>query len=87
MAARAAELDAKRKLAEEVMGFHIDSSTTVRDFVTENDEINAQLNTYLLGSYVKSTKYDSDGTATVVVEMPAMQVWEVVHAYIKIKRT
>lgn len=87
MAARAAELDAKRKLAEEVMGFHIDSSTTVRDFVTENDEINAQLNTYLLGSYVKSTRYDSDGTATVVVEMPAMQVWEVVHTYIKIKRS
>ncbi|MBX3396933.1 MAG: LPP20 family lipoprotein [Phycisphaerae bacterium] len=87
MAARAAELDAKRKLAEEVMGFRIDSSTTVRDFVTEHDEINARLNTYLQGSYVKSTRYDSDGTSYVVVEMPAMQVWEVVHTYIKIKRT
>ncbi len=85
MAARAAELDAKRRLAEEVMGFQIDSSTTVRDFVTEHDEINTQLQGYIVGSYVKSTSYDSDGTATVVVEMPAMQVWEIVHTYIRIQ--
>lgn len=86
MAARAAELDAKRRLAENVMGFRIDSSTMVRDFATEYDEINTRLNTFIQGSYVKSTRYDSEGTATVVVEMPAMQVWEVVHTYIRIKR-
>jgi hypothetical protein len=86
MAARAAELDAKRRLAEELMGFRIDSSTTVRDFVTEHDEINTQLNSFLLGSYVKSTSYDSDGTATVVVEMSppqVMEVWEVIHSYVR----
>lgn len=87
MAARAAELDAKRRLAEEVMGFAIDSNTTVRDFVTEHDEINTRLNTFMVGSYVKSTSYASDGTATVEVEMPAMQIWEVVHAYIRLERT
>lgn len=87
MAARAAELDAKRRLAEEVMGLRIDSSTTVRDFVTENDEINTRLNTVLVGSYVKSTRYDSEGMATVVVEMPAMQIWEVVHTYMRIERS
>ncbi len=86
MAARAAELDAKRRLAEEVMGFQIDSSTTVRDFVTERDEINTQLMGYIQGAYVKSTKYDSEGTATVVVEMPAMQIWEIIHTYIRVKR-
>lgn len=85
MAARAAELDAKRRLAEEVMGFQIDSSTTVRDFVTEHDEINTQLQGYIVGSYVKSTSYDGDGTATVVVEMPAMQVWEIIHTYIRVR--
>jgi len=85
MAARAAELDAKRRLAEEVMGFAIDSNTTVRDFVTEHDEINTQLNTFMIGSYVKSTTYNSEGTATVVVEMPAMPIWEVVHTYIRIR--
>ncbi len=86
MAARAAELDAKRRLAEEIMGFQIDSSTTVRDFVTERDEINAQLNTHIQGAYVKSTDYDSEGTATVVVEIPAMQIWDVVHTYVVVKR-
>lgn len=87
MAARAAELDAKRKLAEEVMGFQINSETSVRDYVTESDEIHARLNTFLTGAYVKSTRYDNDGTATVVVEMPAMQVWDVVHMYLKLKRS
>lgn len=86
MAARAAELDAKRKLGERVMGLAIESSTTVRDFVTQHDEINTQLNAYITGSYVKSTTYDDAGTATVTVEMPAMQVWEVVHAYIRVVR-
>jgi hypothetical protein len=83
MAARAAELDAKRKLGEQVMGLAIESSTTVRDFVAQHDEINTQLNAYLTGSYVKSTSYDPDGTATVTVEMPAMPVWEVIHTYIR----
>ena len=86
MAARAAELDAKRRLGEQVMGFRIDSSTTVRDFVTERDEIETQLDAYIQGAYVKHTSYDSEGTATVTVEMPAMQVWEVVHTYIQYKK-
>lgn len=86
MAARAAELDAKRKLGEQVMGFKIDSSTTVRDFVAETDEINTQLDAYIQGAYVKHTSYDAEGTATVTVEMPAMQVWEVVHTYIRYKK-
>lgn len=86
MAARAAELDAKRKLAEQVMGFKIDSSTTVKDFVAQMDQINAELNGYIQGAYVKNTSYDSDGTATVTVEMPAMQVWEVVHTYQRYKQ-
>ncbi len=86
MAARAAELDAKRKLGERVMGFMIDSSTSVRDFVTQHDEINTQLAGFMTGAYVKNTSYDSDGTATVVVEMPAMPVWEALHVYIRMAR-
>ena len=86
MAARAAELDAKRKLGEQVMGFKIDSSTTVRDFVAERDEIDTQLDAFIQGAYVKHTSYDSEGAATVTVEMPAMQLWEVVHTYIQYKK-
>jgi hypothetical protein len=83
MAARAAEVVAKRNLAERVMGFQIDSNTTVKDFVAEHDEINTQLNAYMTGAHVTSTKFDNEGTATVTVEMPAMQVWEIVHTYIR----
>lgn len=86
MAARAAELDAKRRLAERVMGFAVDSNTTVKDFVAQHDEINSQLNAYMTGSHVISTKFDGEGTATVTVEMPAMQVWEVVHTYIRFSK-
>ena len=86
MAARAAELDAKRRLAEEVMGFKIDSTTHVKDFVAEHDEINTQLDAYITGAYVTKTSYDSEGTATVTVEMPAMQIWEIVHTYIKFEK-
>jgi hypothetical protein len=85
MAARAAELDAKRRLGEQVMGFQINSSTVVKDFVTEHDDIQTQLDAALVGAYVKNTRYDADGTATVVVEMPAMPIWEIVHTYIRIK--
>ena len=83
MAARAAELDAKRKLGERVMGFMIDSSTSVKDFITAHDQIGTQLNGYMTGAHVVSTKFDDVGTATVTVEMPAMQVWEVVHTCIR----
>lgn len=85
MAARAAELDAKRRLAEEIMGLQIDSNTMVRDFVTEHDEINTQVDTVLVNSYVKSTNWDSEGTATVVVEIPGMQVWQVVNTYVLVR--
>ena len=46
-AARAAELDAKRRLVEQVYGLSLSSTTTVRDFVTENDEIETQVNALL----------------------------------------
>ncbi len=41
MARRAAEMDAYRKLAEQINGLRIDSRTYVRDFVTESDQIRA----------------------------------------------
>ncbi|MBI5764821.1 MAG: hypothetical protein HZA51_14995 [Planctomycetes bacterium] len=86
MAARAAELDAKRRLGEQVMGFAIDSKTTVRDFVTQHDEINTQIMSYMTDARVVETKFDGEGTATVRVEIPAMKVWEIVHTSIKVSK-
>ncbi len=76
--ARAAELDAKRKLVERVYGMRIASDTLVKDFVTQYDEINAQINTVLAGSMVDKTEF-GDGVCRVTVSIPGMEVWRVVH--------
>ena len=78
MAARAAELDAKRKLAEHIHGLVIVSETTVRDFITEHDDIATHMNAILIGSLVEKTEFDAE-TARVTVSIPGIQIWEIVH--------
>ncbi len=84
-AARAAELDAKRKLTEQVYGLMIDSNTTVRDFVTERDEIRSQVAAVLYGSYVESTRVNDDGTVEVTVAMPSAQVWSIIYKELRVQ--
>lgn len=78
-AARAAELDAKRRLVEQVYGLSISSTTTVRDFVTENDEIETQVDAMLAGAVAGRTVFDGN-IATVKVSLAATDVWSVVHS-------
>ena len=82
-AARAAELDAKRRLAENVYGLRISSDTLVRDFVTEYDEITSQVDAVLIGAMVEKTEWGG-GTARVTVSLPGMEVWSVFHQQIQI---
>lgn len=77
-AARAAEMDARRKLAEQVFGLQIQSNTLVRDFVTQYDEINSQLNAVIIGAVADPPVF-ANGVATVTVSLPAIDVWRVVH--------
>ena len=83
MAYRAAELDARRKLAEEIDGLMINSETSVRDFVAENDEIETSMLTYQQGARrVKgSEKIMEDGTVEVTVEIDTEPLWNVVLFY------
>ena len=83
MAARAAQLDALRKLAEQVYGLEIRSATTVRDFVTEHDEIATQVEAVLRGAVADSATFEGQ-IATVRVSIPAADVWSVVHQHIVI---
>lgn len=71
MAIRAAELDARRKLAEELDGLHITSNTTVRDFVAQKDDIRTSMLTFQQGAKVVegSEKVAPDGTVEVTVEI------------------
>ncbi|MGB2984566.1 MAG: hypothetical protein WBE26_01675 [Phycisphaerae bacterium] len=77
-AARAAELDAMRKLAEQVYGLTISSNTTVRDFVTDNDRIATQVEAVLAAAVTEEPVFSGD-IASVTVSMPVADVWSVVH--------
>jgi len=85
MALRAAELDARRKLAEQIDGLMITSNTSVRDFVAENDEIRTSMLTYQVGAKVieSSKKISEDGTAECVVEIDLKPLWNMVLYYQK----
>ncbi|MCC6358863.1 MAG: LPP20 family lipoprotein [Phycisphaerales bacterium] len=77
-AARAAEMDARRKLAERIAGLQLKSETLVKDFVTEHDAIASQVDAVIVESEVVSTRFE-DGTAVVVVRVPGMRVWATVN--------
>jgi hypothetical protein len=85
MAQRAAELDGRRKLAEELNGLHITSETTVRDFVAQNDEIRTGMLAFQQGGRVVegSTKYMEDGTVQVTVELDPQPLADMVISYTK----
>lgn len=69
LAARAAQADAMRNLVQEIQGAQIDSQTTVKDFVTENDQVNVQVNSFLRGARVIDKREMPDGAVEVEMEV------------------
>lgn len=69
MAERAAKIDAMRNLLEQAYGVVIKSRTTVRDFITQNDTIRAKVEAYIKGARVTDTKYLSDGSVEIEMEV------------------
>lgn len=65
LAKRAAEADCYRKLAEAVYGIHINSTTTVRDFVTESDQIKGSVDAFVRGVRLGEARYWEDGVCEV----------------------
>lgn len=70
MALRAAQLDAYRNLLEVVNGVRVTASTTVRDYATESDEINTQVEGMVRGAQPVKRDYLSDGTVEVTLRVP-----------------
>ena len=68
-AMRAAEVDAYRKLAEQVHGFNIDGRTTVADFVAQNDAIRAWVEALVRGARIVSNEPVEDGNYKATVEL------------------
>ncbi|MBU1184081.1 MAG: LPP20 family lipoprotein [Proteobacteria bacterium] len=69
-ALRAAQVDAYRNLLEVINGVRVDSTTVIRDFMTESDVINTQVQGMVKGAKVIKQEYMSDGTVEVTVRMP-----------------
>ena len=75
MAKRAAEIDAYRRLAGRMMGVKIDSTTTVRDFALEHDEILASLSQVLKAAKPTGIKYNkSNGSCEVTMEIKTQDI-------------
>lgn len=83
MAKRAAELDAYRKLGEQIRGLRVDSRTYVKDFVTESDVITTDLQAYLRGVVFTRYQFISDG----IVEAEAAVKLSQIVTYLRELRT
>lgn len=81
MAERAAKVDGMRNLAEMVYGVAINSTTTVRDFVTSNDTVRADVSTFLAGARASEPRFLPDGSCEVTVEIALDGLWNVVRKY------
>ena len=73
-AARAAEMDAKRKLAERIAGLRLRGDTTVRDFLTAHDTVDTLVQAFIANAEVLKTEITGE-TAHVTVGVPGMQVF------------
>lgn len=84
MAYRAAELDARRKLAEKLDGLMITSNSSVRDFVAQSDTIETKMLTYQQGAHVvEGSQKIEDGIAEVTVEIELKPLWRIIVFYRK----
>ncbi|MEK6797831.1 MAG: hypothetical protein AABZ12_02570 [Planctomycetota bacterium] len=75
MAERAGEVDAMRKLLEQIKGLRLTSDTLVRDFITESDEISTQAQGIVIGARrVGKYLHEDELIAEVTMEVPVEQV-------------
>lgn len=70
MAKRAAMVDGYRKLAEVVEGVTIDAQTSVRNFETESDEIQAEVRGLIKGAQATEENITSDNVYEVRLVLP-----------------
>jgi hypothetical protein len=68
-ALRAAEMDAYKQLAKTVIGFKIDSNTSVRDYILQSDDIRARMMAAIYGAELVSYRWDEDGDAYVKMRL------------------
>ena len=68
-ALRAAELDAYKQLAKTIIGFKIDSNTSVKDFILQSDSIRAKMMAAIYGAELVGYRWDENGDAYVKMRL------------------
>lgn len=82
LAERAAKVDAVRNLLEHVQGLEIQSGTTVRDFVAEQDHVLTHLRGVLTGAVADDPEWGG-AVVRVRVSIPAAEVWATVNDHLR----
>jgi len=85
MAKRAAELDARRKLSEQVQGLLLTSDTSVKNFMAQSDTVRSRMQDYQLGAKLIDAEV-KDGKATAEVELDLKPIWQMWIIHIKSRR-
>ncbi len=84
-AERAARVDAMRRLGERIKGVQIDAKTHIKDFMTESDDVNVSMRTFLRGFKEVGVRYHSDDLIVEVdVQIKLSQVIAAVHSWSKV---
>lgn len=81
-AVRQAEVDATKKLADQIYALSISSDATVRDFIEKNADAALQVDALLAEGVTSEPKFEG-GKATVSVSLPAADIWSVVNQYLQ----
>ena len=71
---RAATVDAYRRLAEKIYGTVVNSSTTLKDFAVQNDQVDIAVKGVVQGAGEVSKTYYSDGSIDVTLEIAGAAV-------------
>lgn len=68
-ALRAAELDAYKQLAKQIIGFKIGSTSTVENYILKSDSIKAKVLAAIWGAQLSGYRWDADGDAYVTLRL------------------
>ena len=76
-ALRAAELDAYKQLLKNVVGFKLESGSTVENFILKNDVVRTKLLATIWGAEMVGYRWDKEGDAFVKMQLKASYVRDI----------
>ncbi|MBP0048133.1 hypothetical protein H9C73_05250 [Marinobacterium sp. AK62] len=69
MALRASEVDAYRKIAEQISGIQVVGDTRVDDFIADRDRLRTYINTFVQGAAITEQEFQPDGMAVTTMSL------------------